>query len=330
MSLHTVGQLHVTPLRVITTASLSDVHSAICNTLYTGAAADVGWSATDDSSDWLVGSIVEERPAGVAPGGIFQMGTYPKQFRCRLFWDEESSVARKAVGDVGDRKKYSVIKAADVIFAESSVEGELLLLAGEGSEATLRKTVLPAISRVFKTVDGNASLFRDGHIYEFGDDDFFRWLMHGHHTGKPLGSQIGLASFRNMVVRDGTNRPTHIGDGVDIDRPELLALLSATSNSFGPAKIAVYDASMGLRVSLEIHATGKFSVYRGETEYDDGEKNVTDYGTSVLQDVAFEILPEMKRLHNADTAWSGSGRVASITDARSELATFSANLPAPV
>ncbi|WKN48842.1 hypothetical protein [Nocardioides sp. Arc9.136] len=320
MATTTSGQISVTPVRIHTTATLEALQDAIGKDLYRGKPGSRGWGSVKDGTDPLIGRVTRERPSGGRPEPVFDPDPYPKQLRARLYWDERDKRLEQVIGMQGDSTAVSLLRAADVTFAPSSQDGELVGLLGERNDGRLRAQVLPAVEDLVRSVDKSATLQRDDNDLSFGDDDFFRWVLYRATHDPELNDDLEILWVRSMANQDVSFRATSMTRGVELDRPELLALLAGALNKFGPAKIIVSSESLSLRVSLEVTSSGAFSIYRGDTEYDydlnDEPLSDDEEGLKLLQDVAFEILPELKRLHNADSDWRDTNRDAFRQEAR--------------
>ncbi|KGN28939.1 hypothetical protein N798_16620 [Knoellia flava TL1] len=182
---------------------------------------------------------------------------------------------------------------------------------------------------LLQSVDDSAAVMRDSNDLEFGDDDFFRWILYRATHDPQLNDDLEVVNVRSMSNQDMAYRPTNMSRGVEMDRPELLALLAGTLNRFGPAKFVVWSEALSLRASLEVTASGQFSIYRGQSEYDlalDEEMTHEEEGLKLLQDTAFELLPELKRVHSADSEWRRTNRQAFTQEARDLLRDILARL----
>jgi hypothetical protein len=323
MATITSGQISVTPVVLKTTASLESIRVQLDERRYRGGEAP-GWGAVDDGTDAVLGRVSQNRPKGGRPEPIRQSEVYPDQLHARLYWNEaERRLQEAAIGGEGGFLSTTTLRAADVVFAESSHDGELLALLGERDAGRLRNFVVPGVRDLVRTLDKSATVRQDDVPLSMGDDDFFKWALYRYTHSPQIDADISIALVRAIANQDSAFRGTNLSDGVTLDRPELLSLvMRGTLTRFGPAKVVVYHKSLGLRVSLQITASGQFSIYKGHTAYDDSsieDLAEVEYARKVLQDVAFEVLPELLRLHGADKNWPDPNRNAFHQEAKDLL-----------
>lgn len=329
MSTTTSGQISVTPVRIKTTATLEELAQALVEVRYSGKQGTRGWGSVKDGTDELLGQVTRERPRGGKPEPVLRSEDYPDQVRARLYWDEPDKALERAFGIGADALTTTRFRAADITFAAGVDDGELIALLGERNDSRLRNYVIPGVNDLLELVDDSAMILQDSNDLEFGDDDFFRWILYRATHDPVLNDDLEVLAVRSMSNQDMAYRPTNMTKGVELDRPELLALLAGTLNKFGPAKVVIWSAALSLRVYFEATANGQFSVYRGQSEYDlePGEYlSHEEAGLRLLQDVAFEILPELKRAHNNDKEWRDTNRDAFIQEARNLLKSILAKL----
>lgn len=305
-----------------TTATLDDLFSVLTNVRYSGVAGARGWGSVKDGTDELVGQVLRERPRGGRPEPVLGGDLYPRQLRARLYWEEtDKTLERAALGDPSN-PVVSRLRAADVTFAEGDRDGELIGLLCERNPSRLRNTVVPEVTDLLRIVDRSATVAQDENFLEFGDDDFFRWLVYRYVHKRELDADLSLVEVRAIANQDVAYRPTNMSKGIDMDRPELLALLASNSNKFGPAKFIVWSENLGLEISLEATSSGQFSVFRGQSGYEleaGDEMDHDEIGLRLLQDAAFNVLPDLKQIYNADSMWRDTEREKFRQEARDAL-----------
>jgi hypothetical protein len=321
----TVGQISITPILVAASASLEEVSAAIASRRYDGDAAGSGWGSVRDGLDEAVGRLTNGRPRGADPELLQPDGRLPRQLRARYYWNEPE---RSLLAFAGERQAHEInrFRAVDITLAETDRPGYLLALIGERNPTRLRNVVLPALRDVMEAVSGGGQILEDSGELGFPDDDFFRWLLYRATHTPEISSDITLITIRSIGSQDGAFRTTAIGRGADLDRAEVLALVSGAANRFGPAKVMLWINSLRLYLSLEVRADGSFSIFRSATEYEYelNEQPLPPFEESlrVLQDVAFVILPEVRRLHLQDAGWTGGDRDAFVLEARAMLRAY--------
>lgn len=308
MSTTTSGQISITPVRIVADATLDEIHEAVASTRlrYASRLDEPGWGSVRDETDDLLGQVMTRSISAGRPEPKITPEVYPEQVRARLYWDEPDRALERAFSEQIEVAATRRLRAADVTIAPGSREGEFLGLLGERNETRLKHYVLPSVEKAVHLIDPRGLVLKDDNDLEFGDDDFFRWILYRATHSPQLNSDLIVERIRAMSNQDMAYRPTNLSNGVELDRPELLALLIGTLNRFGPAKFVVSSDALQLRLSLEVTKTGQFSIYRGDSEYElePGENLAADEeGLRLLQDAAFEVLPELRRLHSADGEW---------------------------
>ncbi|NYJ73637.1 hypothetical protein [Allobranchiibius huperziae] len=324
MSTTTSGQISVTPVRIVADTTLDELHQAVTSLdlRYAGKIDQSGWGSVRDATDNLLGQVMTRSISAGQPEPKLSPEIYPEQVRARLYWDEPDRALQRALGETLEVAATRRLHAADVTITAGSRDGEFLALLGERNQSRLKNYVIPTVEKTVDLVDPRGQVLREDNDLEFGDDDFFRWILYRATHDPDLGSDLTVERIRAMSNQDISYRPTNLSHGVELDRPELLALLIGTLNRFGPSKFVVSSKDLKLRLSLELAKTGQFSIYRGDSEYDLGPgENLTpeEEGLRLLQDAAFEILPELRRLHNADGEWRETHRDEFKAEARDLL-----------
>lgn len=324
----TSGQISVTPVLIRANVPLEAIADAIERARYTGQPGVAGWGSVHDETDKLQGQVLVSRPSGGVPEFLPGTDRYPAQVRSRLYWDEPDRTLTRAFGAterglVADRATTSRFRAADITVAETDRPGEFVGLLGERNEQRLRGQVVPALEEVLASVDPGFSIARDLNPLGFADEDFFRWLLYRATHAPDLDDRYELVEIYAIANQDLAYRSTSMSRGVELDRPELLALIAGESNRFGPAKFSVWCKELSLYISLEVRSSGQFAIYRGRSEYDldfsEEPLSHEEVGLRLVQDAAFTVLPDIKLLHHGDTAWTADARAAFAAEARDNL-----------
>lgn len=316
----TSGLLTVTPILIRTTATVSELLDVAARLTYVAEVPSLGWGNVDVGDEALGTS--RARPANVGtPQHVAATDTWPEQFRGRLFWDQIDPRAMSLLPDSAPAAMTHFLEATDVTIASTSEDGELLALVSMRRADLMKEHVVPALEVMARLVDEGALILPDSSPIAFGDDDFFRWMLYRTHNDRDVTPEISLKQVRAMKSEDRINRGASLVGGADIDRPELLALVSGALTRFGPAKVSIYDSALGLDAELELRLNGGFSIYLGpnKTEYDEDPPRA-EKGPRAVSDVAFRIIPELKRAYNSDNDWRDTLRDEFTETARRALA----------
>lgn len=320
MATTTSGQISVTPMLLTTMVRLEEIAEAMRGHRYEAEPGEPGWGSVRDGTDDVIGDVMARSRKGGRPEAVLTPDNYPRQARGRLYWDEPDKTLIRAYGGQANAATTNRLRAADITFAEYD-ENQFSVLVCERNDSSLRNYVIPELRSLIESLDGGATISRDGNPLAFGDDDFFRWLLYRATHSHVLDESVEILTIRAMSTEDNSYRLANLSRGVDLSRAELLALVAGATNRFGPAKFIVTAQHLGLTVSLEVTAGGQFSIYRTGTDYaiHEDDESAEDAGLRLLQDVAFELLPRLKQLHNADSAWRSFQRDEFIQECRVAL-----------
>lgn len=314
----TIGHVSVTPIRIETSASLLELRDAARKARYKGPAPAEGWGSVHEA-DELVGRSLRGRPKESGETELLgESDFHPEQFRARLFWDEVDRKALSIFGESGDANLLNVFQATDVTLSQTHEDGVLLGLLGLRTEAQIKNNVLPALRRLLLSVDEDAMIYADSSPVDFGDDDFFLWLLYRYHHSPVVTNDTVLTSVRSINSQDVYYRGATINQGADLDRPELLALIGGATTRFGPAKLTLVDSILSLELDMELRADGGFSAFVGRSSYDP-ELDRAAKGLQLVQDIAYKVIPGLKEAYDADGAWRSSDRAAFLAEARGQL-----------
>lgn len=326
MPITTQGLISVTPIRITSSASLAEMAEVANLHHYAVPPPSSGWGNVRDGSDALIGKVQQARiKAGLAEV-LPEDDRYPSQFRARFYWDEPDRAMLRALGETGNPTLINRFEATDVTVSVTGENGVYLGLVSTRNDGQLFGHVLPALRNLVEAIDSSSRIEIDDNQLAFGDSDIFRWLLARVASNPQLSPVMLLLEVRSINSQDVFHRLAMLSKGAELDRPELLALLSSTSTRFGPAKIVIYMSDLELGVDLEIHEDGGFAVFRGKSAYDDEEGlSPEDKGLILLRDVAHHVLPSLQAAYNGDNDWRQTGRQNFLQQARDDLAATLAN-----
>lgn len=318
MPITTFGHVSVTPVRIETTATLAELLEASAQQLYEPPAPASGWGSVHEH-DEIVGKVIKGRPRTRQPEIVEEDDLRPEQFRGRLFWDQPDRKAMSILGELGQADSVNALMATDVTISPTAEEGVKLALLGLRQDAQIRGYVVPALRELLLAVDDNARVYTDSSPIDFGDDDFFHWLLYRFHNNPQVSTDILLQDVRSISSQDSLFRGASLSEGASLDRPELLALISAATTKFGPAKLSLTDSHLGLDVDFQLYVDGGFSAYVGKSEYD-VDLSRADIGLRLVQDLAYKIIPDLKSAYDGDSNWRKKQRALFQSTSRTALA----------
>jgi len=318
MPITTFGHVSVTPVRIETSATAAELLEASAGQLYRPPAPSTGWGSVHEH-DEIVGKIIKGRPQPRRPEVVEEDDIRPEQFRGRLYWDQLDKKALGLFGELAEPDSINSLQATDVTISPTAKEGVLLGLLGLRHDGQIRSYVIPALRELLLAVDDDARVYTDSSPIDFGDDDFFHWLLYRFHNKPQVSADIALQDVRSISSQDSLFRGANLSEGVSLDRPELLALISAATTKFGPAKLSLTDSHLGLDVDFQLYVDGGFSVYVGKSEYD-VDLPRAEIGLRLVQDLAYKIIPDLKSAYDADSNWRKKHRAAFQATSRTALA----------
>lgn len=318
MSLTTAGSISVTPIRIETGASLESLVDAARERPYKGEVPTAGWGSVFVGDEAVGRRGRGGRPAPSAPDLLPEGDFHPQQFRARFLWDQVDKDAIALLGELADDALVHQLQATDITLTETPEEGVLLGLLGLRRRSQIDGHVIPGLRELLLSVDDNTMIYSDSSPIDFGDEDFFHWLLYRAHYDPKVTEAIKLRGVRSISSQDNRRRGAAISEGADLDRPELLALISGNGTKFGPAKVVLSDRQLGLDADMELRLDGGFSIYVGSSEYDVVLPRV-EVGLRLVQDVAFKIIPELKSAYESDSRWPKVHRAKFLADSRSQL-----------
>jgi hypothetical protein len=320
MPITTLGHVSITPVRVVTKATLAQLHQAADDQPYRAPVPSEGWGNVF-VGDEIVGKSLKGRPVSGKTELVGADDLHPEQFRARLFWDQVDPKAISMIGEMGDPDLVNVLQATDITLSETSEKGILLALLGLRQDTMIKAHVIPCLRRLLLSVDENAAIYRDSSPIDFGDDDFFHWLLYRYNNDPQVALDIVLTSVRAIRSEDVYYRGASINQGADLDRPELLALIGAASTRFGPAKLTLEDATLGLTLDFELRLDGGFSAFVGSSAYEI-DLGRAEMGLRLVQDVAYKVIPDLKHAYDADSFWRDTNRDAFLAQSRQQLVQY--------
>lgn len=306
-------------MTLITTAGLTAIRDAADRNRYTGQVPHAGWgSVADDPS--IIGQVGSGRFRGGKSVVLEEGERAPERFVARYYSDQLDKKIMRAIGDGAEPQSIYALQAADIIITSSVDQERHLVLATSANDAFLGNDVVPALVGLAAAAgDDSARVLRDDSVAHLGDDDFFLWLLYRRTNDPQLTPAITLTALRSISSADPFDRAAKLTKGADLDRPELLALVSGTAIRFGPARFAFTDSSLDLAGEVELHMDGMFTPLLGVTFYDDRLDRAA-LGPRVVDDLAFKVIPDIRAAYYADSEWPKKHRNAFTMGSRSTLA----------
>lgn len=307
----TSGQSSYTPALIRTAATLEDIVTALRDRRYDRDPTGAGWGSVYDDTDAILGKITRQRPIGGKAELLTGQNNYPNQVRARFYWNEFDS-AQLEYDAQGEASLFHRLKACDVMVSATDIPGEFLGLFSESQPRRLKK-VTDGLTDALEELDQSVTLSVADNPFAFGDEDFFLWVLYRATHSPTLNDNLAIVEIRSLSNESIRSRITSMGKGVDLTRPELITLISDQSNRFGPVRFVVWSDDLQLTLYLQIRKSGEFSIYRGDSYYDDEEMlelPEEEQRLRLLQDTAHHVIPELKHLHSVDGAWRDTHRAA--------------------
>ena len=331
MPILTKGQIHVTPIGLSVDMSLAELRDLV--TEHGGqVASDGGWGSVLDAPEYLsvggertfgVGRPLLEPPTEMLPERLkFRRYFYYVDRRALRYIGAEYQVSPNLLlyqgGEALSRAK--ALQAFDVVISGNDEEKLLLVTSRDRSQIT-NEVVDPL--RILLEESGHPSTFSyDSNALNVLDPDFFLWLMFRCHRKAQVTADLVLTRLREISGMDQIERTSRLGEGVSLDRAELLAMIMGGWTEFGPAAIEFFDETLGLQGSVKIHLDGGFSPILKGVEYKQSEPDEgrAEVGMRVLDDIAYLVLPKLIHAYNSDLEWPKSDRRMYVASARDDLA----------
>ncbi|WP_017936068.1 hypothetical protein [Nocardioides sp. Iso805N] len=323
----TSGQSSYTPLLLRTTASLELISTAMRSQRYDRDPAGEGWGSVYDDTDAILGKITRQRPAGGKAELLTALESYPDQVRARYYWNEFDG-SQLEYDAQGEASLFHRLRACDVTLADTGNEGEYFVLLSESQPRRLKR-VLDGLTDTIEAVSDAVFMNQDDNPLSFGDDDFFLWVLYRATHDAALNGNLALVEIRSLSNESIRSRITSMGKGVDLSRPELVTLISDQSNRFGPVRFVVWSEDLQLTLYLQIKKSGEFSIYRGDSYYDDPDMfdlPEEEQRLRLLQDAAFHVIPELKHLYSLDAEWRDTNRADFYAYAKSAMKAYMESL----
>lgn len=319
MALLTRGPISFTPVTVRTELGLRDILTAMSKSLASDDASTTGWGSISDDNELLGRPGLSGLSSG-EPQIVIEDEVAPERIVARLYWRRTDRGLLDVV-DNTDPLGAQRLRAADIIISHTEVENEYVALLGSRRTLDINSHLVPAIENLtdVEAPQGRVQVLSSVSPLSFGDDDFFRWLTYRWVNSPDVTEDLKLRDIRAVEGQDLSNRGTAISRGVDMDRPEFLALLMAATVRLGPAKFFITSERLGLNLDLELRVDGGFSIQVGESEYDEAGFGRIDIGPMLVKDTAYHVIPELRYAYNKDSAWREFQREESIIDARQKM-----------
>ena len=285
---------------------------------YKGDVPGSGYGSIDDDDEVLRGRAYG-RPKGGSTYIAPEESEWPPRLVTRFYWNEPDQRMQLILGfDADPRLTYS-FQATDLMLVETSESNELLAYVGMRPTARgFMSSVVESLRALVEEVDHGAWISTGSSPVGFGDDDFFRWLLYRYLWEKQIG-RVQLKVINDITGRDGLFRNAALSKGADVDRPELLALMSGVDTFFGPAKVEVFDTALNLDASLELRQDGGFTPLTGSSGYTKNPPLPSQFRINLVNDLAFGTIPALRAAYYGDSKYRKGGRNRLLKHCREQL-----------
>jgi len=285
---------------------------------YQGEVPGSGYGSVADD-DYVLRGRALGRPKGGEARVEAETGEWPTRLLARYYWNEPDRQMQEILGvDADDRLIYS-FQATDLMIVQTSEANQLLAFVGMRPTAKgFISSVVESLRALVEELDSGATIDTAWSPVGFGDDDFFRWLLYRYLWEQEIG-QVQLKAINDITGRDGLFRNAALSKGADIDRPELLAMMSGVDTFFGPAKIEVFDGAVDLDASLELRQDGGFTPLTGSSGYTEDPPPPSMFRIKLVNDLAFGTIPALRAAYYSDSKYRKQGRQKLLTYCRDQL-----------
>ena len=310
----TGGHVNVTPLRITTKSSLTQIRDLLRSRRYLGRGEGSGWGALNDESTFI-GQPTPDRPSAGRPVFLEARDGIPVRLAARFYYDDTDRKRLRFAAP--DSKDYLILRAADLIVSEVEA-GKYLALAGvtpgTAEAGRLTSELYDALSDLAPT-----SVEIDQSDLHLGDADVFRWLLYRWKGNSDLGA-LEITDFEAVDSSEsGGNRRSSLTGGAEFDRPELLALLSGVATNFGPAKVAFWVPALKMTTEISLRVNGTFTLIQKGSGYQaQPDESAEERTRRLVEDTAYEVIPALRAAYEADAKWQ-KARANFTNDARHAL-----------
>ena len=311
----TSGHVNVTPLQIKAGVPLTELRARMRENRYVGDIHHPGWGGITDDDNRL-DTRAAQRPRGGTPTIINADDRKPTRLVARLYYDKFDRALARQLGDgVPDEYLYR-LDAVDLILSHN---GEVIdVLASTQSAADLQNVVIPAL----QNLGGDDTPFTVVHHSADGEfpSDFFFWILFRFNGDRQLTRDLELAGLRTVNSQDSAYRRVRVYEDAETDRREVLAMISNVANRYGPAKLAVTSKKLALFADFEIRRDGGFSPFIENSGYNDGSPyDRAAFGQRICEDLAYSLIPSLRRAWQRDKAWYETDRQRFIDDSKAAL-----------
>jgi hypothetical protein len=322
MGFLTKGPINLRLYKIRTALSLKELHAIASDSLV--YPVDPEHQSSGFGSSWDSIEHVKESVRVPFTGGQPEMVWQPDhgapKLRLRYYWDTLNAQLRNYVGVQAGWQEFHQRDAVDVVVVDGASNGEHTALVSAREDRLTKAVILPALNALATHQDPGATISADA-LPEALEPDFYTWLLYKHKcAGGFLANGILVTDIDEIESRDLQKRSGRFGSGAGADRVELLALIAKNQMRFGPAKLSVrFEGEVEGDFDLHIFPDGGFSVYRTSEYKNHREIPAHILGHKLAEDVFEIVLPAMRSLYLADTAWPATERDAFIEQCKAEL-----------
>lgn len=295
------------PMRIETSASLTDIRDAMIGVRPDLASLSAGWGSIDEDPD-LFGTVAVQPPVTDPEILPAVAGRRPDLLAARLYWFYENTSRVRGVANLGPR--YG-ITGTDVLISDEG-GGKYLLIVASLNHSELDTTVIPSIQNAILGVDPGVIINSHASAIHLEDADFFLWMVRQAFSNKKIGKNVEVDGIDRLAIQDALDQQTSIARGVNVDRVELLTLLASSTKVLGPTTLSVTVPPLDFAMEFQLALNGEFDIsvktigYTGVTFASTAEMRL-----QAVTDLIFVLLPAMKKKYRKDTAWrSGVDRQA--------------------
>lgn len=295
------------PMRLETSATLTQILTAMSATPPDLASLRSGWGSIDEDPD-LFGTVAVQPPATTPAILPAVAGRRPDLLAARLYWFYENTSRVRGATNLGPR--YG-ITGTDVLISDEG-SGSFLLVVATLNAVDIDTTVIPAVQAAVASIDPGVIIKSLRSSLHFEDADFFLWMVRQAFAQQDIGTDIEVDGMDRLSIQDALDQQTSIARGVNVNRVELLTLLASSTKVLGPTTLSITVAPWDFSMEFQLALNGEFDISVKSIKY----KGVTFASTAEMRlqavtDLIFVLLPSMKAAYEADTTWrSGVDRDA--------------------
>jgi hypothetical protein len=308
------GQVGVFPARLTTSLDLHAISSALILNRSNHSSLAPGWGGPVD--DTVLGNRNFAAPIS-NPVILPATSDHPERLHARYYFFQTNRQLREFYAGLSDQEQH-VLNAIDVwISLEPASTDNYLCLFSSRNSAEVSAGPFPLLRQQVLGADPSASTSISSSTLSFDVPDVFLWMITRVRDLPALSPTATLAKVEAVAGQDNAHRVTSMNNGVDFDRPGFLVAV-AEIERLGPVRTTMRVTVPRARITIDLWYDGSFKVITSKTHYA-GEADGAKMRKAAVADLAYVLLPLMKRAYVADTAWFSTRRAAEISAAAEAL-----------